>query len=299
MGGEGTDPASGHEHGEPDVNGETRDQGTHGGPGPTGAHAERAEAAGGAGGKRTAGQADLLGEMKALRRQARAARHAYWFPLVLFGVLTCASVPFCTAPGYQAGGGGSAQAGLPLPMLGGFPGFMVHRYLGYYWLAALLAGLLLTLLWYGRNARRVGLQTPARGYVITVAVLTVVALVIPLLSQVRSPHWRSWLQHLHVLWPSDLVVRGMFPFLIIAVGLWALAWAERSRALAVITAVYTAAALLSSLYNTENILFRLGWTPSGRQWSLTSLPNVLLPALVLLAAGAGAYAVQRRHRTRA
>ena len=74
---------------------------------------------------------------------------------------------------------------------------------------------------------------------------------------------------------------------------------KRSRALAVITAVYTAAALLSSLYNTENILFRLGWTPSGRQWSLTSLPDVLLPALVLLAAGAGAFAVQRRHRTRA
>jgi hypothetical protein len=38
--------------------------------------------------------ADLLGEMRVLRRRARAARHAYWFPLVLFGVLTCASVPF-------------------------------------------------------------------------------------------------------------------------------------------------------------------------------------------------------------
>ena len=104
MGGEGTDPVGGHEHREPDVNGETRDQGTHGGPGPTGAHAERAEAGGGAGGERTAGQADLLGEMKALRRQARAARHAYWFPLVLFGVLTCASVPFYTVPGYRRPG---------------------------------------------------------------------------------------------------------------------------------------------------------------------------------------------------
>ena len=269
MGGEGTDPAGGHEHGEPEVSGET------------------------------GGRADLLGEMKALRRQARAARHAYWFPLVLFGLLTCASVPFYTSPGYRAGGAGAAQAGPPLPILGGFPGFMVHRYLGYYWLAALLGGLLLTLLWYGRNARRVGLQTPARGYVITVAVLTALALVIPLLSQVRSPHWLSWLQYLQVLWPGDLVLRGTFPFLIIAVGLWALAWAERSRALAVVTAVYTAAALLSSLYNTENILFRLGWTPSGSQWSLISLPNVLLPALVLLAAGAGAFAGQRRRRTRA
>jgi hypothetical protein len=250
-------------------------------------------------GERLGGEADLLGEMKALRRRVRAARHAYWFPLVLFGLLTLASAPFYILPGYQAGGVVATQGAPPLPMLGGFPGVTVQRYLGYYWLAALLVGLLLTLLWYRRNARRVGLQTPARGSVITVAVLTVLALVIPPLSQVRSPHWLSWLQYLGVLWPGDLVVRGTFPFVIIAVGLWALAWAERSRALAVIAAVYTATALLSSLYNIENVLFRLGWNPSGRDWSLTSLPNVLLPALVLLAAGAGAFAAQQRHRVRA
>jgi hypothetical protein len=247
-------------------------------------------------GERLRGEADLLGEMKALRRCVRAARHAYWFPLVLFGLLTLASAPFYILPGHQAGGVVGTQGAPPLPMLGGFPAVTVQRYLGYYWLAALLAGLLLTLLWYRRNARRVGLQTPARGSIITVAILTVLALVIPPLSQVRSPHWLSWLQYLGVLWPGDLVVRGTFPFVIIAVGLWALAWAERSRALAVIAAVYTATALLSSLYDIGNVLFRLGWNPSGR--SLTYLPNVLPPALVLLAAGAGAFAAQQRHRAR-
>ena len=79
--------------------------------------------------------------------------------------------------------------------------------------------------------------------------------------------------------------------------MWVLAWAERSRALTLIAAVYTATALLASLYDIENVLFRLGWNPAGNDWALTSLPNVLLPALVLLAAGAGAFAVQRRHRT--
>jgi hypothetical protein len=38
--------------------------------------------------------AGLLGEMAALRRRTRTARHAYWFPLVLFGLLTCLSAPF-------------------------------------------------------------------------------------------------------------------------------------------------------------------------------------------------------------
>ena len=243
-------------------------------------------------------QADLLAEMKGLRRRARTARHAYWFPLVLFGLLTCASAPFYVLPGPPAGGTGAVQEGPALPILGGFSGFTVQRFLGYYWLAALLGGLLLTLLWYRRNAGRVGLATPARGYVVTTGVLTVLALVIPPLSQVRSPRWLSWLQYLQVLWPGDLVLRGTFPFVIIAAGLWVLAWAERSRALTVIAAVYTATALLASLYNIENVLFRLGWNPSGSDWSLTSLPNVLLPALVLLAAGAGAFAVQRHRRAR-
>jgi hypothetical protein len=114
---------------------------------------------------------------------------------------------------------------------------------------------------------------------------------------VRGPHWLSWLQHLRLLWPGDLMVRGTFPFVIIAVGLWALAWAERSRALAGIAAIYTGTALLASLYDIENLLFRLGWNPAPGESDLTSLPNVLLPALVLLVTGAGAFAVQRRHRT--
>jgi hypothetical protein len=91
--------------------------------------------------------------------------------------------------------------------------------------------------------------------------------------------------------------RGTFPFVIIAAGLWALAWAERSPALAGIAAAYTGTALLASLYDIENLLFRLGWNPAPGQEDLASLPNVLLPALVLLAAGAGAFAVQRRRRT--
>ena len=36
---------------------------------------------------------ELLSDLARLRRQARTARHAYWFPLVLFGLLTCASAP--------------------------------------------------------------------------------------------------------------------------------------------------------------------------------------------------------------
>ena len=252
--------------------------------------------------ERLGSQSELLGEMKALRRRARTARHAYWFPLVLFGVLTCVSVPFYIQPTFRqvpAGSGifvrASSATGPWLPFLGGSPG-LVQGYLAYYWIVALLDGLLLTQLWYWWHARRIGLVTPARGYLLTTTVLTVLAVVIPPLSQVRSPHWLRFMHRLQVLWPGDLVIRGTFPFFIITVGLLVLAWAERSRALTVTAVVYTGAALLASLYDVSNITYRLGWNlpPSGQ-----FLPNVLLPALVLLVAGAGAFAVQGRHRTAA
>jgi hypothetical protein len=252
--------------------------------------------------ERIGSQRALLAEMETLRRQARAARHAYWFPLVLFGLLTCASIPFYVQPTFRQSPPGSgvfiragAVHGPSLPFLGGFPG-LVQNYLAYYWIAALLIGLLATQLWYWRHARRVGLATPARGYLIVTAVLTVAAIVISPLSAVSSPHGLRFLQRLQALWPGDLVLRGTFPFLIIAVGLLALAWSERSRALALTALVYTGAALLAALYDVANLTARIGWNPVPAD---ETLPNVLLPAAVLLVAGAGSFAAARRRETAA
>jgi hypothetical protein len=244
----------------------------------------------------------LLGELAVLRRQARSARHAYWLPLLLFGLLSCAAVPFYRSAFLTAGSAGGyrdvgvtqvplAAAGPGMPLLGQTP-FRGSFFLGYYWLVALVGGYLLTALWYRRHARLAGLQTPARGYVVTGMVLTAAALLLPPLSRFRALAW------LGVLWPGDLVVRGTFPFLIIAAGLWVLAWAERSRGLAVTALLYSGAALLASLYNVENLLLRLGWNPRlGDLWQ-TTLPNLLLPSVVLLTAGAaaGAAAVAARRR---
>ena len=257
----------------------------------------------GHGGHRPAGNggsAELLGEMAALRRRARSARHAYWFPLVLFGVLICAAVPFYHSasaiagdgPGHPAVAVARTASGTAMPLLGQTP-FHGSFFLGYYWLVALVGGYLISALWYRRRGRLAGLQTPARGYVVTGVVLTVAALLLPPLSQFRALQWLS------VLWPGDLVARGTFPFIIIAAGLWVLAWAERSRGLAVTALGYSGAALLASLYNVENLLFRLGWNPGiGDLWQ-TSLINLLLPAAVLLGAGAVAGAAAAAQRRRA
>jgi len=230
------------------------------------------------------GPGGLLGEVERLRRQARSARHAYWFPLVVFGLLSCASAPFYIQPPPRAGV--FSGSGPFLLAFGGFPSAGLPGYLACYWLAAIAAGLTLTGLWYRWHGRKVGVVTPSRGYLITAAVLVVLSLLPWLVSELS----RSFL----FLLPGDLLIRGTFPLVIVALGLWVLAWAERSWALLVIVVVYTASALLASLYDIENVLFRLGWNPVGWQWRLTALPNMLLPALVLLLAGAGAFLVQRR-----
>jgi hypothetical protein len=226
-----------------------------------------------------------------VRRRTRSARHAYWFPLVLFGLLICASAPLYISasnprPGLSYSGGFYARGPV---VLAGLPAGRSDVDLGWYWLVALVGGYLLTVLWYRWHARRAGVQTPARGYLVTGVVLTALVAVIPLLSaRVRQLQW---------LWaalPGDVWIRGTFAFLIIAAGLWVLARAERSPGLVVTAAVYTAAALLASLYNVENILFRLGWMPGPGDLPLTVLPGVLLPAAVLLIAGAVAFLARRR-----
>jgi hypothetical protein len=233
----------------------------------------------------------LLGEARKARRQARRARHAYWFPLVLFGLLTCASIPFYiqrfpAGPGFYAVTGPASY--FNSSYLGGF-GFLTGGYLGYYWLAAMLVGLAATAVWYRLRGDRVGLRTPSRGFVITGLVLVVLALLIPILAESGGVGPQLFLA------PGDLLVRGTFPLVLIGIGLWVLAWAERSIALTVIAAGYLALALVASLYDIENVFYRLGWNLSPQA---SRLPNVVLPALVLLLSGAGAWVVQRRSRPR-
>jgi hypothetical protein len=238
--------------------------------------------------------AALLVEVRSLRRRTRLARHAYWFPLVLFGVLTCASIPFYIAPQW-----------LSLPLVVGIrrPGLLDSPYLGaqsllvrsglpLYWLVALLVGVAATAFWYRWHGRRVGLRTPSRGYLITGLALLVAAMLIPVIAE-YAPHRPGQASVFLYLIPGDLVNRGTFPFVIIAIGLCVLAWAERSIALAIVAAAYLSLSLVASLYDLVNVLWRLGWTLNAAD---QALPNVVLPALVLLLSGAGAWAVQRRQR---
>jgi hypothetical protein len=258
----------------------------------TGSEGSANAAAGGAasfdGGEPDAGE--LLGEVRALRHEARLARHGYWFPLVLFGLLTFASIPFYVQRVMRSGVHGARTPGpqvLRSGYLGGFGSPLTGAGLAYYWLAALLVGVGATALWYRWRGGQVGLRTPARGYLITGLALLILALLVPVIVQHSS--------RVYYLMPGDLLIRGTFPFVIIGIGLCVLAWAERSIGLSIIALLYLGLSLVASLYDIENIFYRVGWNLSP---SVSGLPNVVLPALMLLLCGSGAWLVQRRHAGR-
>ena len=122
----------------------------------------------------------MLSEVNRLRGEARSTRHAYWLPLVLFGLMIGASAPFYVEPTPSASTSVIWLSGATIPgfssMLGGQSAAPVI-----YWLLTIGAGLYLTSLWYRRHGRRVGLMTPARGVVVAGVIVGVLVLVLPTL----------------------------------------------------------------------------------------------------------------------
>ena len=110
-------------------------------------------------GSQAAGPGALLSDLARLRRRTRAARHAYWFPLLLFGLLTCAAAPLYVAAQAMPGRSGSFTVSNTGPViLGGMASGPNGFYLGWYWAVALTCGYLLTVLWYRRHARQAGVR---------------------------------------------------------------------------------------------------------------------------------------------
>lgn len=224
----------------------------------------------------------------------------YWFPLLLFGVLAGLSVPLAVlgSPRPPAGmarlvrvvypgvtqamylGGGSAGRPFPFP-------------LGWYWVGVLVAGALATAAWYRRRYRRAGSPAPVRGYLLSSLALAVVAAGLPLLGwgdSITGPFGGPAAQEWN--WLEAFWQRGTFALLAIGVGLGMLAWAGRSRALAVITAVYTAAVCLACWLELRQAMYVPAFYPAGD-------PAVLLPAAVLLLAGLAAILAVGVHDLRA
>jgi hypothetical protein len=234
----------------------------------------------------------LLDEMRAIQNRTSVLARAYWLPLLLFGLVICGSLPFYK----RLEGSHQAAAAHPLPSSCA-PGqpctVLVAHYrivvtaLGWYWQVAVPVAVVLSVLWYHYRAGRVGLRTPARAFLISGLVLGELVLLVSLLTAVlRSgpPNYAA----------ND--VRHLGPVLVIAAVLWVLAWAERSKALAIIVAVYLVVALPVGVVTGGGIA---GGSTGAADVSLATMRLLgLIPALILLVASAGVW-ISQRSRPRA
>jgi hypothetical protein len=214
-----------------------------------------------------------------------AGRPGHWFPLLLFGGLAALSLPLAAlaSPRLPTGitefattyptvtqamylGGGAAAGSFPFP-------------LGWYWVGVLVAGLLVTAAWYRWQDRRGGSRTPLRGYLVSGLTLAAVTAALPLLAwgkpiEIDGPGIQA------LTWLDALWRLGTFALLAVAVILGVLARIGRSRMLAIVTAVYTAAVCFAGWHDLRHPVLLAVFYPSGDR-------AVMLPAAVLLLAGLG------------
>jgi len=235
----------------------------------------------------------LLDDLRTLRKTARTQRHAFWFPLLMFGLLVCASAPLYVEIddfGTPLPGSTGTDIGRVIPIhypwlesLGGsFPSNNLDAR-GIYWLVVLLFGAVITGAWYFWHARVTGLRTRVGVGLATWigGALLLVALSIASLQWIVSAWW-------------VVTDRGTLALLVIALGLLVLAWVERSRLLSVIAVVYTGAACLGVFYDPINLLHRAGMSESALGSSNDAIVNVLLPGLVLIIGAATSFALDLR-----
>jgi hypothetical protein len=143
----------------------------------------------------------------------------------------------------------------------------------------LVAGLLVTAAWYRWRDRRGGSRTPLGGYLVSGLALAAVTAALPLpawgkLVQVGGPVMQTW------TWLDALWRLGTFALLAVAVSLGVLARIGRSRTLAVVTAVYTAAVCFAGWHDLRQpVILPVSYSSGDRA--------VMLPAAILLLAGLG------------
>jgi hypothetical protein len=220
----------------------------------------------------------LLDDVEALRRRARADRHAFRLPLLYFGLFALATAPlYVLAYTLHRPGSSSSPSGFFSSWAFGRDGW-----LDLIWLAGLAVGTGLTVWWYRRHGDLSGIETSTRGPVTTWTAAGLAPLIWFLSPLAGVLVW--------FLWP--FFVRNTFGLLALAFGLIALARVERSRYLWIVTLLYTAAAVPAVVYNMENQYYRvfqlLGFSGENMPYGLLQGSPVLLPGLILLVGGLGA-----------
>jgi hypothetical protein len=202
-------------------------------------------------------------------------QRATWFPLLAF-----ATVTFAAIPASRVGGGhlGTCVTRPPAGMV-----CTVYSYVGFsYWPIALVLAYVAIAVFYIRRSQARGVGTRVRPYVIAGIVLA--------LAMTGAVLWSLY----HPAGSAQALptVPGLFPLApgvryscAIGLALLVLAWAERNRALLVLTVGYLAAVLVPISFGSAN---------GHARWDF--VPQLVTGGSVLLLGGIGFLLAQRPWR---
>jgi hypothetical protein len=193
---------------------------------------------------------ELLGAVQRVAKETRHARHGYWFPLLLSGLIILGALPFSYfSIGHYSG------------KFTDFFGFCLCSQAGnhpfgstLYWLIAIPLGFAAVAAYYIVRSRRTGLKVRIWPYIATGVVIF--GLVILTAAQVPAP--LRFMYRIDV-WTRYATVQGFAPILVISFAFFALAIIERSKALWLITLAFLGVAVLANTYNISNIGQRIHW----------------------------------------
>lgn len=222
-----------------------------------------------------------LSNATALRKRVRVDGLPSWFPLLVFGSVICGAIPlYLVASGNASSELSFVNGGLPL--LGGF---QPAWYVSLYWLISIPAAYALSAFFYRRHTNAVGVAD--RSLPFTAVGLALFGGLLLLYSPFGLSSPWAWT-------PGNLLVRGLLPLLAISLALASLAVIARSLTLGLFAAAFVGLTLVANLYNMENLLFRLGWTPSSDlQWRFSAYVGLASCGAALVAAGCVSFFTSR------
>lgn len=213
----------------------------------------------------------LLSSARELAQRVRRAQRATWFPLLVFAAVTFAAIPVDRYGGHHT----ETCAAVP----GGRICTVYSTASFVYWPIALVLTYVAIAAFYIRRSRARGVGTRVRPYVIAGIIVAALATGVSL-WWVHNPPTSQYGQLLGM----GVLGRLISPGAAIGVALLVLAWAERNRALLLLTLGYLAVVLVP---------IRFGWVLDS-PWYF--LPSLVIDGSVLLLGGIGFALAQRPSR---
>jgi hypothetical protein len=214
----------------------------------------------------------LLSNTRELAQRVRKEQRATWFPLLVFAAVTFASIPVLRYGGHHLGPCRAVPGGRICKV------YSTAEFV--YWPIALVLAYAAIAAFYIRRSRARGVGTRVRPYAIA-GIIIAVALTGVALWELHNPPVDQ-----NPMGLNGLPYRLASPGAAIGLALLVLAWAERNRALLLLTLAYLAVVLVP---------VTVGWVHAPSPWFF--LPPLVIDGSVLLLGGIGFALAQRPLRS--